>query len=112
MTPAKWLWAAGWGCRRVREDNMTTRSDGQYQWVPEEILVRVVEDVPSDYTAPARPHRPEAGVYAPSFSLWDGVTVLDLLFKASDMPKQKGRPAPVLFLNLLVPKDESSQRPL
>ena len=89
---------------------MTTRSDVQYQWLPEEILVCVVEAGDGVYPPVAGPHWPEAGVYAPSFNLWDGAPVLDLLFKATDAPKQKGRPAPVLLLNLLLPKDDSPER--
>jgi hypothetical protein len=88
---------------------MPSRSDAQYQWLPEEIFVRVVEGSEAMFMA-ARP--PEADVYAPSFHLWDGAPLLDLLFKAIDAPKTKGRAAPVLFLNLLMPTDDSSQRPL
>ena len=89
---------------------MPTRSDDQYQWIPDEIMVRVVEGEEADsMPAMAAPHLPEAGVYAPSFSLWDGAPVLDLLFRASDAPKQKGRLAPVLFVNLFLPQDDGPQ---
>jgi hypothetical protein len=91
---------------------MATRLDVQLPWMPDDILVRVVEGVEAGIPALAPPNRPEAGVYAPSFNLWDGAPVLDLLFKATDRPKQKGWMAPVLLLNLVLPKDESSQRPL
>jgi hypothetical protein len=89
---------------------MPSRSEVQYQWSPEEILVRLVEG--AEALGGAATRGPEAGVYAPSFNLWDGAPVLDLLFKAIDAPKQKGRPAPMLVLNLLLPKADSSQRPL
>ena len=84
-----------------------TMDSGQFRWVPEEIVVRVVEsDQPVSLSN--RLPGPEAGEYAPSFSLWDGAPVLDLLFQAGDLPKLKGRVAPVLFLNLFVPSDDSS----
>jgi len=89
---------------------MPSRSDVPNQWLPKEIFVRVVEGV--EAMVMAAPHPPEADVYAPSFNLWDGAPLLDLLFKATDAPKSKGRAAPVLFLNLLMPTDDSSQRPL
>jgi hypothetical protein len=86
---------------------MLTRSDVQYQWIPDENLVRVVEGEEADaMRVMAASHLPEAGVYAPSFSLWDGTPVLDLLFRALDAPKQKGRLAPVLVVNLILPQDD------
>jgi hypothetical protein len=86
---------------------MATRADGYTPLVLEDILVRVVE---ADYVAMPASYRLATDAYAPSFNLWDGAPVLDLLLKAADAPKQKGRPAPVLLLNLLVPKEDSSQR--
>jgi hypothetical protein len=88
---------------------MSTRSDDQHAWFPQEILVRVVEGDEEAFLAGAMLRQPEAGVYAPSFSLWEGAPVLALLFKATDAPKPKGRPAPVLFLNLHLPKDDSPE---
>jgi hypothetical protein len=76
--------------------------------MPEEILVRVVEEEPN-YLLAAAVHRPEAGIYAPSFSLWDGAPLFDLLFQVADTAKPKGRPAPVLLVNLFLPKDDSHQ---
>jgi hypothetical protein len=89
---------------------MPSRSEVQYQWLPDEIYVRVVEGADAMLMAAPRPL--EADVYAPSFHLWDGAAVLDLLFKAADAPKEKGRASPMLFLNLVMPKDDTSQRPL
>ena len=89
---------------------MLTVSEAQCKWVPDEILVRVVEGDADDMRGQSvAPHRPEAGVYAPTFSLWDGAPVLDLLFRAAEAPKQKGRPAPVLFVNLFLPQDDHPQ---
>jgi hypothetical protein len=90
---------------------MATRSDVHYAWMPEEILVRVVEEEPN-YLVAAAGHRPEAGIYAPSFSLWDGAPLLDLLFQAAEGAKPKGRLAPVLLVNLFLPRDDSNQLPL
>jgi hypothetical protein len=90
---------------------MATRSDVYSAWMPKEILVRVVEEEPN-YFSVAAGHRPEAGIYAPSFSLWDGGPLLDLLFQAADASKPKGRPAPVLLVNLFLPKDDSNELPL
>jgi hypothetical protein len=87
---------------------MTSRSDMQYAWMPEEILVRVVEEEPN-YLLATVAQWPEAGIYAPSFSLWDGAPLLDLLFQAADMAKPKGRSAPVLLVNLFLPKDDNDQ---
>ncbi len=77
------------------------------EWVPSEIIVRVVED--DGWAALAQPRRPEAGVYDPSFSLWDGLALLDYLSQVTDIPKRRGEPAPVLLLNLLVPRNDSAQ---
>ena len=88
---------------------MPTRSDVQTPWVPQDILVRVVEGDEEAFLAGTALHLPEAGVYAPSFSVWEGAPVLELLFKAGDARKLKGRPAPVLFLNLHLPKDDNPE---
>jgi len=89
---------------------MPNRSEVQYPMLPDEIYVRIVEG--AEAMLMAQPQPSEVDIYAPSFHLWDGAPVLDLLFKAADAPRQKGRAAPVLFLNLLMPMDDSSQRPL
>ncbi len=89
---------------------MPSRSVVDYPRLPDEIYVRVVEGAEAMLMAQSQPR--QVDVYAPSFHLWDSAPLLDLLFNAVDAPKQKGRASPMLFLNLLMPKDDSSQRPL
>ncbi len=89
---------------------MSSRSEIGYPRLPGEIYVRVVEGADAMLMA-ERPPR-QVDVYAPSFHLWDSAPLLDLLFNAVDTPKQKGQASPVLFLNLLMPTDNSFQRPL
>ncbi len=89
---------------------MPSRSEVGFPRLPDEIYVRVIEGGEAIFMA--QPQSPQADVYAPSFHLWDSAPLLDLLFNAVDAPKQKGQASPMLFLNLLMPKDESYQRPL
>jgi hypothetical protein len=89
---------------------MPSHSEVEYPRLPDEIYVRVVEG--AEAVLMAQPQPRQVDVYAPSFHLWDSAPLLDLLFNAADAPRQKGRASPMLFLNLLVPNDDSSQRPL
>jgi hypothetical protein len=54
-------------------------------WLPDEIIVRVLEEAEDNVVIPGR--RPEAGIYDPVFSLWDGGPLLDFLFQATGTPK-------------------------
>ncbi len=89
---------------------MSSRLEGGYPRLPDEIYVRIVEGAEAMLMAQQPPR--QVDVYAPSFHLWDSAPLLDLLFNAVDAPKQKGRASPMLFLNLLMPNDDSFQRPL
>ncbi len=89
---------------------MSSRSGVGYPRLPDEIYVRGVEGAEAMLMAQQPPRQVDA--YAPSFHLWDSAPILDLLFNAVDAPKQKGRVSPVLFLYLLMPYDDSLQRPL
>jgi len=89
---------------------MPSRSEVGYPRLPDEIYVRVVEGAEAMLMAQRQP--PQADAYAPSFHLWDSAPLLDLLFSAADSPKQKGRVSPMLFLNLIMPINDSSQFPL
>ncbi len=89
---------------------MPSRSVVEYPRLPDEIYVRVVEGSEAMLRAQRQP--PQVDAYAPSFHLWDSAPLLDLLFNAADTPKQKGRVSPMLFLNLLMPMNDSSQPPL
>lgn len=81
---------------------------GRSQWLPDEIIVHLVEE-PDGYAAFAQPEQPEAGVYNPVFSLWDGAPLLDFLFEATDKSNQKNGLAQVLLLDLRLPKAEEAQ---
>ena len=87
---------------------MLKEKAGSFQWLPKEIIVRVVEGADS-YAPFAQPELHEAGVYDPVFSLWDGAALLDFLFEATDKPKQGNGLAQVLLLNLRLPKPDSAQ---
>ncbi len=82
-------------------------------WIPSEIIVRIVEEAEDSWGMTfAQSRRPEAGVYDPSFNVWDGPALLDYLFTVTDIPKRGSQPAPVLLLNLLLPKPDGAQPPL
>ena len=89
---------------------MPSQLEVEYPQLPDEIYVRVVEGAEAMLMAQRQP--PHVDTYAPSFHLWDSAPLLDLLFNAADAPKQKGRVSPMLFLNLLMPMNDSSQPPL
>jgi hypothetical protein len=82
---------------------MPTEKLSTIPWTPDEVIVRVVEAA-DGYAAFSQSRRSEAGVYDPVFSLWEGTALLDFLFKLNDIPKTDGVPAPLLWLNLMVPK--------
>lgn len=91
---------------------MLTGPSRPLSWVPDEIIVQVIEAAEPGGAVGGLPRRPEAGVYAPSFNLWEGSALLDFLFQATATPKPKDELPPLLLLNLLLPKADTTQRPL
>jgi hypothetical protein len=80
---------------------------GAPEWLADEIIVRLLNQAEGG-AASTPPGAPEAGVYDPVFSVWDGAPLLDFLFAATGKDKPGSGYAKVLLLNLrLLPENDA-----